>query len=214
MNSLVKVVLVSVLISLLVAGGVVYFAGVGKDGRDGRDLGATPGNDFDSPYYSRNGVQYYQHGQPMIASTTALCSYDNALGLNATSSILNIGDSVTANRTGANQLISISTTTLTGAYATSSPALVLDWGLTTTGSGSGAGRSLFWAPSTATTTKTGGDTAVKGTLEAFNSVTGQSNAILGPTDKLTWRIATATPMTITAGANDIAGFCSALFQKL
>lgn len=206
-SGLVSVVLVSVLVSIAVVVGGFYFADVGEK------LSAVPGPTQTENCISIGGVETCTYRLGMAATSTSLCVLDVTNTIGATSSIEFLGTSVTANRTGANQTVDISTTTATGGFGSSSPPIVLGWGLTTTGSGSSWGRHMAWFPSTATTTKTGGASGA-GILEAFNSVTGQSNVIVRPGERLTWRVATATVMTVTDGTNDIDGFCNVKLQKL
>lgn len=210
LSSLSKTVLVSALVFMVVVVGVFYFVPT-KVERIIERFGATPGQSFDSGYVTFNGVEYFYGKQEMAATSTSLCAFTNPF--TATTSVLSWHDSVTRNLTGANQTADLGTTTTIGGVSSSSPPFLLGVGITTTGNGSSAGREHMWLPSTASTTKSGGASGV-GALEAFNSVTGASHAILRAGEVLEFRIASSTRMTVTNGTNDIDGTCQAVFQKL
>lgn len=182
-----------VIVALLLSGLAYRKAGVpGPKGEDGKVLGSTPTLDgIDSPYAKINGLGQYYYTQPMMATSSVLCSIQNPF--KATSTLLNYSAVITGNGS-APQVADLSTST--NAFASTSPALMR--GRTFAGLDS-----FFWTPTNPTST----DARTIGLVGA----SGDNTMILGPSDYVNLRIATSTP---TSGIVVWRGRCSGVIQKL
>jgi len=179
----------------------------GRDGKDGvtkvvtqvvekpasQTLGAVSTLDgVSNPYVKINNLEIYNYYQPMIATSSVLCSIQNPY--NSTSTVLSYTTKVTTNNLGTH-LIDISTSTT--AFGSSTPAFVKR--LSVSGQ-----YSVVWTPNGTTT-----NTNVIGMRAG--ATTGISDIILGPTEYITLRISTSTPGTF--GSYNV-GSCAGQIQKL
>lgn len=149
----------------------------------------------DIPFVSIGGVRQYNYFQPIVATSSVFCSIKNPL--NATATPLRLGATALTNALVTAQTFDISTSS--SAFGSSSPAFVRAYN---TGTGS---FTAFWtANGTTTNPLTIGNAPVGGN--------GNSNLILGPTDWITFKIATSSGGTFATAA--LTGNCSGVIQKI
>lgn len=184
----------SVAILVIAIGGSYLFPSVPKAVQQ-TVLGAVSTLDgVDNPYTSIGGYKEYRGTQSLTATSSFICSLRNPY--NATSSIVALSAESTANGIGVTNALYISTST--SAYGTSTPALVAAFPM-------GTGQwSVEMAKNTASTTAG---------AEVLSGMTtnGTSNYILGPSEWITWKIATTTGGTFTSYN---VGTCSAAIKKI
>ena len=157
-------------------------------------LGAVPGTDIDSTVLSVGGMRLGFVKTSIVATSSRLCAIKNPIG--ATTTVESAGVLITSNGIADAQLLSISTSTT--AFASSTTAFVYEYSLAAS-----VQNHVAWSPQAATTTNVN-------LIKGFDS-TGRNNYILGPTEWLTFRIATGTAGTF---ANYYVGNCTASFQEI
>jgi len=165
-------------------------------------LGAIPGNVLPRIIdYEGQQVAYYYRN---IAASSTLCFYQNPCG--ATSTIVSANLQITRGVLGANTFdIATSTTD----FGSSTPALVFAATIPT-----GENASFIWQPNSATTSTSVGFGAQNPLLGAgvlpglADGDVGQSNYILGPSERLVVRVATSSTV---AGKGDDSEEGSSVF---
>lgn len=168
-----------------------------------RNLGATASLDgVDNSYVTIGGNKQWIGTIGMTASSSVFCAIQNPY--QATTSIVALGAESTSNGIAVANNLSISTST--SRYASSSPALVNNFAM-------GTGQwSIEFQRNSATSSVA---TEVNGTgdaqLLAGSTAAGASRYILGPTEWITWRIATSSAGTFSAYN---VGTCSATLHKI
>lgn len=150
-------------------------------------------------YETRGGIDYADYQQTIAATSSVICIMPNPFGT-ATSTIVRHIVQVTSNGLAATQAIYTSTTTGTGGYGSSTPALIQNF---ITGAGE---FTAVWQPNSATSTNSG----IPTDLLPGMTDTGLSRYILGPSEYLTDRVATATPRTLDTY---YTGTCSTTVSK-
>lgn len=168
-------------------------------------LGALPGPDISSEFWSAGALKRYSQEIPINTGTSSvLCAFEN--NFSGTSTIAHVGVDITRGVTGANTIY-ISTTTALFPYGSSTPNLIADFRIP-----SGKTARIAWNPNTATTTNAAGNPAsAPPDVLAGISISGASNYLIGPGEWLTVRVATGTPGTFATG---FAGTCGAEFIDL
>ena len=148
-------------------------------------------------YYSAGGIDYANVQVSFPAATsTYLCIQPNPWFGTGTSSLVSFMARITRGVLGANTM-SLSTTSASGGYGSSSPAFILDRAVA-----SGAQDNIFWnGNSTTTSTRI---------LPGTDVTTGASLSVIGPSEYVSYRVATGTPGTF---ATPWAGSCSFTFMK-
>lgn len=151
----------------------------------------------DNPYVSINGFKTYYQNDPMIATSSVICSRINPFM--GTSTVSYINNNLTTGFTVA-QNISVSTSSTQ--YGTSSPAIVWDYALP-----AGEQDSFFWTPNSTTSALLSVNLKL---LPAFEK-SGRSNIVVGPGEYLVSAVATTSS---TAGVLDTfpAGTCKAIWH--
>lgn len=147
----------------------------------------------DNAYVRINGNGYYNYRQNMVATSSVLCSIKNPY--QATSTLVDYVAQVTSGSLVQAQTLDVATSST--ALASSSPAFVKEFSLA-----AGAQASLYWTQAAATTTNA--------RLIGSDFVNGVSNAIVGPSEFVNLRIATATPGTFSSY---LTGTCRGTFRS-
>ena len=194
-------------VALVVALGAIWLVGAGKMGPPGPQgpqgsegkFGALAGPDIPSPYLQWGGVYEYRTGAAIAATSSMLCDLTSPP---ATSTPRILGITFDSNDIGAFSM-DISTTTSLG-YGSSTPAFIASAPVA-----AAVIRPVVWTFGTATTTS-------KGVWGSYNlsilsdagTQTGESSFSLPPNTHITFRVATATPRTLTAYST---GHCSGAF---
>ena len=172
-------------------------------------LGAMPGNEINDPCIITNGSKECSVTVAMQSATTStFCSIQNPA--NATSTILAVGTGMREEMPQA-QTYDISTTTAAFKYGSTTPALVFAHSI-----GAGVKDSIAWSPNMATSTEKFASAPIvvngkEGVYNARHFADGRHPFILGPTEYVTWRIATSSP---SANYTTFAGTCTLKVQKL
>lgn len=207
-----KNVLASIVISVVVVFlGFSVFGGKTEIIREIKDktFGAVSTLDaVDNPFVKVNGMQFWAGTVPTTATSSIICAIKNPY--NATSTI--VASSVEQTERGnstwswtAHNLY-MSTSTLYAGLASSTPALVAAFPM-------GTGQfSVNFQPNSATSTSVT-DTNQPSDKDVLpgRTAAGKSNYILGPSEYLTWRIATSTVTTLDTYPT---GTCTAVFRKI
>ena len=194
-----KIMVALVAILVIAIGGYLLLKGKEVS----QNLGATPTLDgVDNPNVRINGIQTYNYRQSIAATSSVVCTVRNPVG--ATSTLESYAFEVRTNGIAATQDLAVSTTTGVGGYGSSTPALMLY--------SAGTGQfSAEWQPNSATTTSTGSVNSVDSRLLPGMTNLGASNYIIGPSEYVSLRIATATPRTLDAY---YTGSCSGVFRRV
>lgn len=155
--------------------------------------GVSTLDNVDNPYVNIAGVQSAYISQGLAATSSTICSIKNPYS--GTSTVLALSLNITSGILGAN---SISVSTSTDGYATSTQFFVLDHSVA-----SAATDSFGWRGSPGTTTNV---------RLIPTSATGETRALVGPNERVNYRLATTT------GAGALAAYyqgqCSVVFEKL
>lgn len=211
MTNKVKIAL-AVAIVIAIAGGYLFpkihqIEQVAQDSHSEQshtDLGAVPTLDgVDSGFAKINGQRTFTWARPMTATSSVICAFKNPY--NATSSISALSAESRSNGIGVAHNLYISTST--SAFGSSTPALVSAFPM-------GTGQwSIEFAKNSATSTNStaGGGGLGDTTLLPGRDQTGASLYVLGPSEWITWRIASTTAGTFAAYN---AGECSAIVKKI
>ena len=164
--------------------------------------GATPGADRFNPVECYQGICHAFVKQSLGATSTSFCILQNPL--KSTSTILNFTMGISG-RGGqiAAHTFDVSTTTVLGAYGSSSPALIYARSLA-----ANISDSVVWTPQFASTSENGRLFVLGENLGTFN---GSNPFLIAPAAYITARWATATPAVMASG---VSGVCSAVFQEI
>lgn len=193
--------LVLALVAMLVIATSSYFVGKDQVPQPG-PLGAVPTLDgVDHPFVKINGYQFYQKSFAFTATSSFICAIQNPYG--ATSTIEALGaQSLTNGVTEANNLY---VSTSTSAFGTSTPNLIDAFAM-------GTG---LWVveleKNTATTSAANNVAGVQANLLPGRTQAGGTRYVLGPTEWITWKIATTTGGTY---ATYDTGNCTVQLKKL
>lgn len=144
-----------------------------------KPVGALTSPDLPYNYLCVGGVCTYTVKGTLAATSSSVCAIQNPRG--ATTTVTAASLQITANGMAQNQKLDISTSST--ALGSSTPSLV--WNKTVTGS---AQASISWTPQATSTPQ----------LIGINTLTGETNVVLGPTEYLTFKIATGTPGTFSS----------------
>lgn len=159
-------------------------------------LGAVSTLDgVDNPYLNIAGSRSFQSTVPMTATSSQVCTMKNPFG--ATSTLTYFSAELSDGILGANSF-TLSTTSNSTGYGSSTLPFVLDHSVATN-----ALDSMVWLPSSATTSTT---------VWPGITSTGESNIKLGPSDWVTYKIATTTGAGVLVDYYD--GICTYEFRKL
>lgn len=186
-------------LSVVVAIFALVFAGIAMFKHDSpastpvQQFGGVPTLDgVDNPYMSLNGNRTYFQNQPIMASSTRLCSIKNPL--QATSTITELSVQITGSGILGANAYSISTSTT--AFASSTTYFVLDHNIPTNSSDS-----MVWSPNVTATSRL-----------LSSSADGKNNIIVLPNEYLNVNMATTT------GAGALAayyqGTCKGIWRGL
>lgn len=160
--------------------------------------GSLAGPDIPFPYLRWGGLgPIYNAQQAIQATSSVFCSIQNPSG--ATSSVSLATTRIDGNNFGVTEVFDISTSTTQ--FGSSTPAFISGYSLTTNASNT----AIVWSGNAATTTA--------GNVLGAASFNGSDPYIIGPTTWLNWRIASATPGTVTTGST-LSGNCQAQFIVL
>ena len=155
------------------------------------NLGAVSTLDaVDNPYVSIGGVKTTFLVRQMQATSSVPCSFKNPYA--ATSTLLGFTADITTNGIATAQIVDVATSST--ALASSTPAFIYASAV-----GASAKRSLAW---------NGGGPAMTATLVG-PLADGNDGAIVGPSEFVNFRIATATPGTFSSY---FTGTCRAVFR--
>lgn len=187
----------SVAILVIAIGGSYFFPQI-KQGV----LGAVSTLDgVDNPFVSINGVKTFNYGASLTATSSYVCSFQNPY--NATTSIVSVGAESTANGIAVANNLYVSTSTT--AFGTSTPALVDSFAM-------GTGQwTLELQKNSATSTQSASNpNGTQANLLPGRNQAGASNYILGPTEWVTFKIATTTGGTFSTYN---VGKCSGVLKR-
>ena len=191
-----------VIIGIIAIGVGVYVSKVSKG--DQPPLGAVATLDgVDLGFMRINGQREFRWARGLNATSSMLCVFQNPYA--ATSSIKALSIEVTA-RGGTGVAAALYVSTSSSSYGSSTPALVQAFPM-------GTGQfSVEFQPNAATTSVASsvGSTG-NADLLAGRTATGYSNYVLGPSEFITWRVATTTPSAFTTY---MTGECSAVIKKI
>lgn len=151
----------------------------------------------DNPYVKINGLPTGWYRVPFEATSTRVCKIKNPF--NATTTVLAFNAKVsTPLSPAASNNFTLSTTSNSGGFGTSTPFLIYDHNVP-----SGAQDSVFWSPSSATST------LVQNILPGINPADGAQRVFLAPGQYLVWAISTTS--TAATMSSYYGGTCEALF---
>lgn len=153
-------------------------------------LGALTGPDIPSPYIRWGGVEEWNATVPLSATSSVIAAIQNPAA--ATSTVAGLYCNVSVNGIATDVTFDISTSST--AFGSSTPAFVYAGTITASKQ-----KSIAWLTGIGTTTNTnilGEDKFLK---------TGESPYILGPSEYMTFKLATGTPGTF---ASYMTGSCS------
>lgn len=203
-------ILGSILAIALLIGGVMLLSRAGQSQpqqpspSEVQKEGAIPGNNIDGSYFTVGGINYYYGRQTMAATSSSVCVFPNPFG-SATSSIVRFQSQISSSSaTGigiAALKFDLSTTTAAGGYGSSTPALIYGHSLA-----AGAKDSVQWQP---TSSSTPSSSQIL-TINSGATADGSSPFVLGPSEKITYRIASGTPGTFSTY---LVGTCNVLIQQ-
>lgn len=168
-------------------------------------LGAVPTLDgVSSPYSSISGFREYRETRSLTATSSHICAFQNPFG--ATSTIASL--SAKSTNAGIAEANNLYISTSSAAFGSSTAALVSAFAM-----GTGQWNVEFQQNSATTTGSTinGAMTTADTTLLPGLRADGSSAYILGPTEWVTFRIATSTAGTFSSYD---AGTCSASFKQI
>jgi len=164
-------------------------------------LGAVSTLDgVDMPFISIGGKRAYSYSQAMIATSSTICAIQNPFRATSTITVLSAQSTSNGIAVANNLYVSTSTTQ----YGSSTPALVHAFAM-----GTGQWFLSFRGNSATTTGGTGGTNSAD--LLPGMYPNGSSRYILGPSEWVTFRIATSTAGTF---ASYNTGTCTGLFERL
>lgn len=164
-------------------------------------IGAVPTLDgVDNPFVAINGNKVFHYRQNINATSSVACSVKNPF--NATTTLTGFGVAVNSNGLGSQEF---SVSTSTGAYSSSTPALMLNLA---TGTGQ---FTSYWRPNSATTTNSGTPGHIDPRLLPGMTNSGVSNYVIGPSEYVNVRVATSTAGTFVGGY--WTGTCAGTFER-
>ena len=143
-------------------------------------------------YFTLGGVDYADVEVSLSATSSVPGIIPNPFGT-ATSTLVLCQSQVTVNGIAATQNLYVSTTTGTGGYGSSTPAIMTAF---VTGTGQFTAPCGFNSATSTANVATAQPNATQSDLLPGRTQTGASNYIVGPSEFLTLRIATATPRTL------------------
>ena len=172
-----------------------------------RPLGAVPTLDgVDSPYVKINGHQWWVGRVSMLATSTVLCAIQNPF--RATSTIEFAGAEVTA-RGNVNAANSLVISTSTTAYSSSTTSLLDNYAM-----GTGQFSVNFLKNSATSTQSATVPNGAPGNLLPGMTTTGGSRYVLGPSEWVTWKLATSTDSGGGTFGTYMTGQCSLNLKKI